>query len=307
MRVVITGPTGAIGHALINKCIENHDEVLAICHKGSKRVKTIPKNSLVKILELDCDEYAFFSDSYDNSFGKYDVFFHFAWGFTTGEGRNDVFQQSLNIQYSLDAVKLAYTFGCCVFIGAGSQAEYGRVNFSLKADTPANPENGYGIAKLCSGQLTRILCSQLGIKHIWTRVLSVYGPYDGENTLVISSLKKMLKNEDISLTKGEQIWDFIYCSDAANAMYLVATKGMNGKTYVIGSGESDYLKFYIEGMKKISGSDSFLDFGAIPYSDKQVMHLCADISELNNDTGFVPVVSFEDGIKETVKYIKERI
>ena len=115
----------------------------------------------------------------------------------------------------------------------------------------------------------------------------------------------MIKNERISLTKGEQIWDFIYCSDAANAMYLIANKGLDGKTYVIGSGKSDYLKNYIEEMKCISGSDSLLDFGAIPYSDKQVMHLCADITDLNNDTGFIPLVSFEEGIKETLKYVKE--
>ncbi len=305
MRVVITGPTGAIGHALIKKCIENNDEVLAVCRKCSNRIKTIPQNPLVKILELDCDEYLSFSETYNKSLGKYDVFYHLAWGFTTGDGRNNVQQQSLNIQYAIDAVKLANSFDCKTFIGAGSQAEYGRVEGVLKSDTPVNPENGYGIAKLCAGQLTRIFCSHLGIRHIWARILSVYGPYDGENTLIISSLKKMLRNEDIPLTKGEQIWDFIYCSDAANAMYLLADKGLNGKTYVIGSGKGDYLKNYIKYMKMITDSNSNLEFGLIPYSDKQVMNLVADISDLKNDTGFYSQVDFFEGIKNTIEYIRE--
>lgn len=304
MRIVITGPTGAIGHALIEKCIKNNDEVLAICHRESKRIKTIPNNPLVKILELDLSDYLAFSENYDNSLGKYDMFYHFAWGFTTGDGRNNIEQQSLNIQYAINAVKLANAFGCKIFVGAGSQAEYGRVEGLLKPDTPVHPENGYGIAKLCAGQLTRILCTQLGIRHIWTRILSVYGPFDGEGTLIISSLRKMLIGDDIPLTKGEQVWDFVYSSDAANAMYLLGTKGIDGKTYVIGNGKSDILKNYIITMKEKSLSDSLLKFGAIPYSKKQVMHLCADISELTKDTGFYPEVSFEEGIIKTIDYLK---
>ena len=304
MRIVITGPTGAIGHAMIEKCIKNNDEVLAICHRESKRIKTIPNNPLVKILELDLSDYLAFSENYDNSLGKYDMFYHFAWGFTTGDGRNNIEQQSLNIQYAINAVKLANAFGCKIFVGAGSQAEYGRVEGLLKPDTPVHPENGYGIAKLCAGQLTRILCTQLGIRHIWTRILSVYGPFDGDGTLIISSLRKMLSNEEVLLTKGEQVWDYIYSSDAANAMYLLGQKGIDGKTYVIGNGKSNALKKYILTMKEKCLSDSELKFGVIPYSEKQVMHLCADIDELTKDTGFVPLVSFEDGIMKTIDYIK---
>ena len=304
MRIVITGPTGAIGNALINLSIKNNDEVLAICRKGSVRINTIPQNSLVKIFELDCEDYASFLETYDGSLGQYDIFYHFAWGYTTGDGRNNIPKQCLNIQYAIDAVKLADSLGCKAFVGAGSQAEYGRVEGILKPDTPVKPENGYGIAKLCAGQLTRILCRQLNIRHIWTRILSVYGPYDGEGTLIISSLRKMLANEDVLLTEGEQIWDFIYSYDAANAMYLLGEKGIDGKTYVIGSGEADKLMNYILKMKECTYSDSLLKFGAIPYSDKQVMHLCANIDDLREDTGFSIKYSFEDGLKETIEYLK---
>ena len=55
--VVITGPTGAIGMALIKKCIEDGRNVLAICHRGSKRIKQIPNSEFVKIVEASLDEY----------------------------------------------------------------------------------------------------------------------------------------------------------------------------------------------------------------------------------------------------------
>ena len=305
MRIVITGPTGAIGHALIEQCIKNGDEVLAICRKGSSRIGSIPKDSKVTVLELSLCDYEEYIKAADAPEVPYDVFFHFAWESTTGASRNDTDSQSLNIRYALSSVKLAGFFGCKTFIGAGSQAEYGRVAGSLKADTPTFPENGYGIAKLCAGQLTRILCGQLGIKHIWTRILSVYGPYDGEKSMVISSLRKMINGEEARFTKGEQEWDYLYSDDAAKAMYLIAQKGIGNKIYVIGSGKARKLMDYINVMDQKVNPSVHPVLGAVPYADKQVMYLCADISELTQDTGFVPAVEFEEGIEKTIQYVRE--
>ena len=307
MRVVITGPTGAIGHALIEQCIKNGDEVLAICRQGSTRIKTLPQNSKVSVLELSLCDYEKHIEEVKAPVAPYDVFYHFAWESTTGASRNDTDSQSLNIRYALSAVKLAAFFGCKSFIGAGSQAEYGRVEGALKPDTPAFPENGYGIAKLCAGQLTRILCGQLGIKHNWTRILSVYGPYDGEKSMVISSLRKMINGEEALFTKGEQEWDYLFSEDAAKAMHLIAQKGIGNKTNVIGSGKTRRLMDYITVMDQKVNPAVHPVLGAVPYADKQVMYLCADISELTEDTGFVPTVEFEEGIEKTIQYVKETI
>lgn len=84
-----------------------------------------------------------------------DAFFHLAWAHTIGAGRNDMPAQIENIRYTIDAVRTAAAMGCRVFVGTGSQAEYGRVDGVLRADTPTNPENGYGMAKLCAGQMSR--------------------------------------------------------------------------------------------------------------------------------------------------------
>ena len=154
--------------------------------------------------------------------------------------------QNLNVKYALDAVEAAAKLGCDTFVGAGSQAEYGRFEGALNGSVPAFPENGYGIAKLCAGQMTRILCHQKGMRHIWTRILSIYGPYDGDKTMVMSTIGKLLKGESPSCTKGEQMWDFLYSKDAALAMRLLGEKGVDGKVYCIGGGQARPLKEYIE-------------------------------------------------------------
>ena len=302
-RVVITGPTGAIGIALINCLIENGIEVLAVCREDSKRINSIPNHNLVKIVKLNLNEIYKLSDIISE---RYDVFYHLGWEGTFGNSRNNMWGQMKNIQYTLDAVEVAAKLGCYKFIGAGSQAEYGRVEGKLTALTPTFPENGYGIAKLCAGQMSRILCEQKNMNHIWTRILSVYGPYDGENTMIMSVIRKLAHGEKPSLTEGKQQWDYLYSKDAGYAMYLLGEKGVSGKIYCIGSGQTKALSEYVEILRDNISRDLELGFGEIAYAPKQVMHLCADITDLEMDTGFEPKYSFEDWNKETIECYKDR-
>lgn len=300
-KIVITGCTGAIGMAIIEQCLKQNIQVLAITHKNSTRSHLIPEHKLLTILELDLEEYASTEFRLE---GSYDVFYHLAWNGTFGNTRNDYFLQVKNIEHALEAVTLAKRLGCHTFVGAGSQAEYGLSNSNLNQETKTNPTNGYGVAKLCAGQMTRLKCEELGIKHIWARILSIYGPYDGANSLIMSALSKLHKDENMALTKGEQIWDYLYSKDCANALILLGKTGINGKVYCLGSGEKKELKQYLIDMKKIMGSKSELLFGEVPYANHQVMHLCADISELVKDTGFKVEYTFEEGIKELLQNMR---
>lgn len=301
-KIIITGATGSIGMALINKCIKEKTEMWIICRKNSPRRRWIPVNEYINIVEGDLDEL----ESIDIPKDKYDAFYHLGWAGTFGEVRNNIEIQEKNIQYTLDAVKLAHRSGCRRFIGIGSQAEYGRADGALFPGMPEKPENGYGMAKLCAGQLSRLMCSQIGMEHIWIRVLSVYGPYDGSNTLISTVIRSLLEGTHVALTKGEQIWDYLYSEDAAEAIYRLGMKGKNGKIYILGSGEVRKLKDYVEIIKKILNGNDEIGYGDLPYSSEQVMHLEADISELTKDTGFVPQIDFEQGIKNTIKWIKNQ-
>lgn len=300
-RIVITGPTGAIGIALINECISQGIEVYALCRKNSKRINRIPQNDLVHVVECDLADMKNFSE---DLLPKCDVFYHFGWAATIGDGRNDMPLQLKNVQYTLDAVELAEKLGCEAFIGAGSQAEYGRFEGKLNSEIPAFPENGYGMAKLCAGQMSRVECQKRNIRHIWTRILSVYGPYDGELTMITGTIRKLLNGEIPALTKGEQQWDYLYSGDAARALFLLGDKGLDGKIYCIGSGKAQPLIKYIETMRDAINPEAKLGVGEIPYGPKQVMYLCADIDELKADTGFEPQTDFEVGIRKTIDWIK---
>lgn len=301
-RVIITGPTGAIGTALIEHLIRKNVEVTAVCRPASKRINNIPKSDKVRIIECSLEELPSLKEILT---GTYDTFYHFGWAGTFGAARNDMYLQNKNVQCTLDAVELARSLGCDTFIGAGSQAEYGRVEGVLTPETPVFPENGYGIAKLCAGQMSRIKCKEYGIRHIWTRILSVYGPHDGMGTMVMSTIQKLLDGERPQFTPGEQKWDYLYAEDAAAMMGALGEKGRDGQVYCLGGGTAKPLCEYIYQIRDAVSPGAELGIGDIPYNDKQVMYLCADISKLAEDTGYLPKFTFEQGIEKTVRWFKE--
>lgn len=299
---VVTGPTGAIGIALCEKLLRENVTVYAVCRPGSSRIKDLPKAAALHVVECDAKELATLPQKMKGV--SVDAFFHFAWAHTIGQGRNDMPAQIENIQSTIDAVRAAKALGCQVFLGAGSQAEYGRVEGLLKSDTPAFPENGYGMAKLCAGQMSRVEAKALDIDHVWVRILSVYGPHDGPMTMISGTIRKLLAGERPALTAGIQRWDYLYAGDAADAFYLAACHGRNGAVYPLGSGQAMPLKDYIIQMRDAIDPALPLGLGEVPYGPLQVMHLQADISALQADTGFVPKTPFAEGIRRTMDWVK---
>ena len=299
---VVTGPTGAIGIALCEKLLRENVTVYAVCRPGSSRIKDLPKAAALHVVECDAKELATLPQKMEGV--SVDAIFHFAWAHTIGQGRNDMPAQIENIQSTIDAVRAAKALGCQVFLGAGSQAEYGRVEGLLKSDTPAFPENGYGMAKLCAGQMSRVEAKALDIDHVWVRILSVYGPHDGPMTMISGTIRKLLAGERPALTAGIQRWDYLYAGDAADAFYLAACHGRNGAVYPLGSGQAMPLKDYIIQMRDAIDPALPLGLGEVPYGPLQVMHLQADISALQADTGFAPKTPFAEGIRRTMDWVK---
>lgn len=300
---IVTGPTGVVGQALCRYLLRQGIRVYAICRPYSDRNSRLPDDKYLQKVFCDISDIRKLPELIS---GKADAFFHLAWTNSASDLRNNMLAQVDNIKATLDACHAAKKLGCVVLIGAGSQAEYGRVDEALKPDTPCFPENGYGMAKLCAGQMSRMECKKLNIHHIWPRILSVYGPHDGQTAMITQTIKKLLVRESPSLTAGEQIWDYLYEDDVADALYRLAVYGQNGYIYPVGSGKARPLREYLKILRDTIDPSIPLGFGDIPYRDKQVMFLEADISAIRKDTGFVPGTDFEVGIRKTIDYFSSQ-
>ena len=331
--VMVTGATSMIGCALIQECLKNGVGVIALARKGSSKLSRLPASPLLTLIECDLDQMrdlsvervraaaAALAAAAGASVGAgsdsraaagsgseaaaqllpldtpIDCFYHFGWTFTDHEGRNSPEKQELNIRYTLDAVSLASRCGCRKFVGAGSQAEYGRASVPLNGSVPCFPEVAYGVAKHAAGLLVRMKCRELGMACNWVRILSVYGTNDSPATLIKTFIGRCRSGEPMDLGPCTHQWDYLFEEDAGRAFFALGTKGVDGKIYCLGSGESRPLKEYLgEITALVNPSYTGANYGAIPYGEKSVTYLKADITDLTADTGWKPAVSFRDGI-----------
>ena len=323
LRIYLTGATGAVGIGVVEECIRRGFQVTALVRPGSARARHLPVSDLVEVRECALADMKKVEDvsSLPLIQGKIPgkvqgsasqaAFIHLGWEGTIGGGREDEDLQQRNVEYTLDAVRLAARLGCKAFVGAGSQAEYGRPGDTpLRPETPCHPENAYGRAKLEAGRKSADLCAQLGLTQVWPRILSVYGPGDGDRTLISTVIRALLAGEKPALTAGEQMWDYLYSTDAGRALVLLAERAcadhaLHGRIYPLGSGQVRPLREYVEELREVGFPGAELGFGEIPYGEKQVMYLQADISALRQDVGFTPEVDFSEGIARTIAWRKE--
>ena len=249
MRVVISGATSMIGIACIKACIANDCEVLAIVREGTSRLARLPQTDLVKLAYADLETLP--SVSGDGE--PYDVFYHFAWSHTSKAERDDPIAQQNNIRTTLEAVKLAHRLGCKKFIGAGSQAEYGFVEGVISENTRPEPVVAYGMAKLSANMLSRRLCEQYGMQHIWGRIFSVYGIHDNKGTMLDYAFGQFAKGEPARFSAATQMWNYLFEEDAGILFYLLGAKAVESGIYCIAHTESRPLKEYILQMQDVVG------------------------------------------------------
>lgn len=299
-KVAMTGGSGGVGLALIKKLLSENVEILLFMRKESTRFHRLPQDDRLHIEYYALNELNQFIPNEKD----YDVFFHLGWVNSIRTKRDDIAAQTVNITYACYAADLAYQLGCHAFIGVGSQAEYGRKNEPLRPDMLCEPETAYGVMKLSACYTTRILCNRYNMRHNWVRVLSGYGIYDNEDSLLISSIINSLQGKPLNFSKGEQIWDFVFMDDIAEALFLTAERGHENAIYVVGSGEARPLKEYIKILCDRLGEKMEPGMGKIAYSKNQVMHLEADISKITDDIGWKPKISFEEGIERVIEFYK---
>ena len=308
-KVFVTGGTGMIGLAFVRSCIRENIDVYILVREGSAHLKRLPKSGKVHIIKGDLKHL----DRIDAlSIGSCDAFYHFGWIGTVHNDRNKAELQEENIPILLQALNLAKQLGCRSFIGSGSQAEYGVHSDNMaRSDTITDPITAYGICKLAASKLGRIKAAELGLNFVWMRIFSVYGPYEMSGTLTRMIIPKLMNNESCQLTEGIQHWDYLYCDDAGEAFLLVGkcTEKKTGyfRIFCLGSGKLRSLRSYIEEMKYVLRSDSILEFGKIPYANEIPNGICADISELKTETGWMPRTDFKTGILNVKEWIKKGV
>lgn len=302
-KAIVTGATGFIGRYLVWELLRAGYQVTALVRNSEKAKSVLEATdtpSLLRIINCDLSQ---LTSVLPELVGPQDYFFHMAWGGVSGPLLSDYTTQINNVQYAVNAIRLAKQLGCKRFIGAGSLHELECINEMETSTGKVSPGNYYKTAKLAAHYLCRLEAIQLGIDFLWPRLTNTYGVGEVSARLLNSIIRQLLRGESPSLTEGTQLYNFIYITDAVRAYRLIAEKGISFEHYIIGSEEVRPLREYLIQVQKIVAPKIELGFGRHPV---QGIHLSYDdlySSTLHRDTGFNTQISFEQGIKLTADQI----
>lgn len=306
MRVVITGATSFVGAATVKEMLERGHTVTAVVRPGSRKTDLItrPNGSAMAegrlaVVENDLGTPECLPGKAGTGF---DGFLHFGWGGSGSNSRTDRTLQKKNMEDSLRTIRAAEKMGCRKFLFSGSQAEYGLHDTVMTEESECRPRSLYGEAKLQMRICGEMLCKDLGLQYVHTRIFSAYGPGDHPWTLVESCLSAFLAGETIALGQCAQQWNFIYIEDLARAMCSLMEAELSdpNPVYNLAGDDTRPLRAFVEEIHRLCGGTGTAAYASRGENAEGVVNLIPDISKVVGATGWRPLTGFDVGIRNMI-------
>lgn len=299
-QAIITGANGFIGRNLVQELLRRNMEVICIDASLSDELMNNTNIGFVSCIETSMDE------MYEHLNGKhYDAFFHFGWAGTSGNARGDYCLQLDNVKQTCDYIVLSKKLGCKRFIFASSINEMQTYEYLQMDDISPSSGYIYGAAKLVGHLIGETVAYQNGIEFIPVIISNIYGAGEKSARLINTTVRKLLNHEHCSFTDGHQMYDFIYVTDAVNAITEISEKGKAYHRYYIGSGDIRPLADYLIELKDIVDPHEILGLGELPFNETELDYSQFDLMKVQEDTGYINKISFREGIKLIINDIKE--
>lgn len=176
-------------------------------------------------------------------------------------------------------------------------------------DTPYDPRSPYSASKAASDHLVRAWAETYGLPVVLTNCSNNYGPYHFPEKLIPVTILNALRGRPIPVYgKGENIRDWLYVEDHADALLLVLQKGAVGRSYNIG-GENERRN--IDLVRTICALLDDMAPKATPYADQITFvtdrpghdaRYAIDPSRIRDELGWRPSVTVEEGLRRTVRW-----
>jgi dTDP-L-rhamnose 4-epimerase len=195
------------------------------------------------------------------------------------------------------------------------EVEYkGDENLQLVAtdeESKIHPTSVYGITKQVQEQMVMTVCPSIGISPVAFRYQNVYGPgqsLKNPYTGILSIFSNLIKhNQSINIFEdGKESRDFVFIDDVVAATVAgIEMKEAGGEVFNVGTGVATTVMEVAEALGKGYGKEISLQVtGDFRVGD--IRHNYADLTKIQQKLGFVPSVSFAEGIARFTAWVNEQ-
>jgi dTDP-glucose 4,6-dehydratase len=181
-------------------------------------------------------------------------------------------------------------------------------------ETPYDPHSPYSASKAASDHLVRAWHDTYGLPTLITNCSNNYGPYQFPEKLIPVVILKALRGEPIPVYgKGENIRDWLYVEDHADALIAVVTRGRVGQTYNIGGNNElrniDLVRLLCgildELRPRADGASYVNQITFVKDRPGHDMRYAINASKIKNELGWVPKQDHSSGFRKTVAWYLE--
>jgi dTDP-glucose 4,6-dehydratase len=176
---------------------------------------------------------------------------------------------------------------------------------------PYQPNSPYSASKAASDHFVRAWHHTYGLPTLITNCSNNYGPYHFPEKLIPLMILNALEGRPLPVYgKGENVRDWLYVEDHADALILVAEKGRVGENYNIGGWNE---RTNIDVVRSIcSLVDEMAPSNTIGPREKLISYVsdrpghdlryAIDASKIERELGWRPAETFETGLRKTVSW-----
>lgn len=211
------------------------------------------------------------------------------------------------VQASLDLLQVFKEYGGKRVVMAGSCAEYDwQYGYCDESITPLNPQNPYSICKHSLALMLDTFCKQADISAAWGRIFWLYGQSESPNRLVSSVIKSLLNNTTAQCSAGNQIRDFLYVEDVADALVQILGANLTGAINV-GSGIPISIRTLVEYIGTMLDRVDLLQFSPQNDCHREAPLVVANVQRLRSELLWTPKYSLQQGIELSIEFWKQEM
>jgi nucleoside-diphosphate-sugar epimerase len=303
---LVTGGAGFIGSHLTEELIRRGERVRVVDSLITGHRKNLAHISGVDFVEGDLADMAVATRAVKDA----DYVLHQAAIPSVPRSVEDpITSNRANVDASLNLLVAARDGGVKRVVYAGSSSAYGNTaTLPKREDMPTNPLSPYALQKLVAEQYMQMFTALYGLETVTIRYFNVFGPRQDPSSpysgVISVFAKALLDNQSPTIYgDGEQTRDFTYVANVVDGVLRAATApGAAGQVINVATEARISLNRLFTTMRDLVGSNVSVNYG--PTRSGDVKDSQADITRARTILGYEPIVSFEEGLRNTLEWYR---
>ena len=290
IRVLVTGATGFIGRAVVNRLIDRGYDV-AVAVRNPQKAFDMFGHRRVKVIDVHTPDFA-----KALKFLSPDVCIHLAACFDPQPDEVGITRLlDTNLLFTIKLMEALRNTSCRLVINAGTFSEF----YQEGPGDAVSPQNLYSATKSAQRPIMSYYRSACGWKWVNMIVFTPYGRVNSTKKVIDYMVEALDAPEPVEFSGGEQVLDFVHVDDIAELVCRIIERidslGPEEELHA-GTGTGHSLRQVAEVMERVFGSQLNAAWGARPYREREMMYAVADMGRVSELLGWQPSITLEQGL-----------